>query len=172
MPFDSLTTNYGKNIMYRAWNEIKAGWKEVRWIWYFSFYLIPITALATLIAYTIEGKFSSPPSVIQILLAVLGTLLSSFLAKSHLKRKRHIYVTRAPGAYLLQLAQYLFSPSTVEITFKPLIADWRYEYFKALQQGRNWKARWVSVRYCYSFILAMSLSRVFSLLKQFRSASK
>jgi hypothetical protein len=70
------------------------------------------------------------------------------------------------------IADFLFSPATVENTFRPLVADWRYEYFEALKQGRKYKVRWISFRYYCHFIMAMSLSKVFSLLKEFRSISK
>lgn len=80
--------------------------------------------------------------------------------------------TKAPGARLLAVIDFLFSPKTVEQTFKPLIADWRHEYFEALKQNRKWKARWISARYRFSFINAITLSKVFSLLKQIRSISK
>src|ERR1044072_760418 len=53
-------------------------------------------------------------------------------------------LVKAPGTKLLTLVDFLFSPKTVERTFKPLIADWRYEYFEALNQGRKYKAHWIS----------------------------
>ena len=87
-------------------------------------------------------------------------------------RKKKLHVRNAPGTRLLLIADFLYSPKTFEQTFKPLIADWRYEYFEALKHGRTKKARWISFRYRYSFVMAMSLSKVFSLLKQIRSVSK
>ncbi|HVG18120.1 MAG TPA: hypothetical protein VNI02_03640 [Blastocatellia bacterium] len=81
-------------------------------------------------------------------------------------------LVNAPGARLLALTDFLFSQATVENTFKPIIADWRYEYFEALKQNRKWKARWISVRYRFSFINTMTLSKVFSLLKQIKSVTK
>jgi len=81
-------------------------------------------------------------------------------------------IIKAPGTRLFGLVDFLFSPKTVEQTFKPLIADWRYEYFEALKQEHKWKARWISTHYRFSFIMAMGLSKVFSLLKQWKSASK
>jgi hypothetical protein len=81
-------------------------------------------------------------------------------------------IGRAPGAGLLALVDFFFSPKTIEQTFKPLVADWRYEYFEALKQSRKWKARWISLRYRFSFINAMTLSKVLSLLKQIKSVIK
>jgi hypothetical protein len=81
-------------------------------------------------------------------------------------------LSKLPGAILLTTVDFLFSPITVEKTFKPLVADWRYEYFEALKQGRTYKAHWISIRYRCAFVWAMSLSKVFSLLKQLKSISK
>jgi hypothetical protein len=85
---------------------------------------------------------------------------------------RESRITKAPGAILLSFVDFFFSPKVVEQTFKPLVADWRFEYFEALHQGRTLKARWISARYRYSFIMAMSLSKIFSLLKQIKSVTK
>lgn len=81
-------------------------------------------------------------------------------------------VKAAPGSRLLSLVEFLYSPVTVERTFKPTVVDWRTEYFEALKQKRVLKARWISVRYIYRFILAMGLSNIFSLIKGFKSISK
>lgn len=76
------------------------------------------------------------------------------------------------GTNSLGIIEFLFSDSTVEKTFKPLIADWRFEYFEALNQKRTWKARWISVRYRYAFIKATGLSVISSLLNKVLSLSK
>lgn len=62
--------------------------------------------------------------------------------------------------------------ATVEEVFDSIIADWRLEYFEALDQKKVWKAGWISVRYAYSFLVAMGLSRVFSFFKVFTRAGK
>jgi hypothetical protein len=77
---------------------------------------------------------------------------------------------KAPGTNLLRFVDFFFAASTMEKTFKPLVADWRTEYFDALQQGRKIKARWISVRYMWAFMLAMGLSRIMALFKKFSSA--
>jgi hypothetical protein len=81
-------------------------------------------------------------------------------------------VKRAPGTRLLQIVDFLCSPTTVEQVFEPLVADWQKEYFDALHKGRRLKARWISVRYYWSTIQALGLSKVFSLLRSFTSAKK
>ena len=54
-------------------------------------------------------------------------------------------VREAPGTRILRIADFLYSPATVEKIFKQEVADWRLEYFEALKEGRNWKARWSRV---------------------------
>jgi hypothetical protein len=112
--------------------------------------------------------------IISMIVAVI--IYSSLIIVSYKLRIRSLSsirgIKKAPGQVLLSFVDFLFSPKTVKHTFKPLIADWRYEYFEALKQGRSWKARWISVRYRFSFINAMTLSKVFSLLKQIKSVSK
>jgi hypothetical protein len=74
-------------------------------------------------------------------------------------------ISKAPGGSLLMLVEYLYSPKTVEEVFKPIIADWRTEYFDALKEGQNRKASWISVRYIFSFGMAMGLSKVISVIR-------
>src|SRR5262249_3070085 len=81
-------------------------------------------------------------------------------------------IVRPPGARLLFLADFLFSAKTVDQTFKPLVADWRFEYFEALKGGQKLKARWISIRYLHSFVMAASFSRLLQFLKQLRSVTK
>jgi hypothetical protein len=105
---------------------------------------------------------------LQIFCQMPYTALSIF-TKS--KSTKH-HVNKAPGSNLLGIVDFFFAPKTVEQTFKPIISDWRYEYFEALKRGRKWKARWISIRYRCAFVWSMSLSKVFSLLKQLKSVSK
>jgi hypothetical protein len=81
-------------------------------------------------------------------------------------------LSKPPGTHLLALVDFLFSPKTVELTFKPLVADWRNEYFEALRQGRTLKAHWISVRYrvrfACVFVMSSGLSNVFSVFKQIK----
>jgi len=75
-------------------------------------------------------------------------------------RARRRRIKNAPGLKLLSIVEFFFSPTTVEETFKPTVADWHSEYFEALKQKKFWRARWISVRYTYRFIVAMGLSKV------------
>jgi hypothetical protein len=79
--------------------EFKAGWSEVRWIGLFSLYLLPTTALAVLLAYVVDGKFSSPPSLIQVILIILACLLSLYFSIFHSKA-----AIRLKKKYLKQIA--------------------------------------------------------------------
>ncbi len=110
---------------------------------------------------------------IEIILRVCFAFIKALFADRNIDRNlAKSRIEKAPGTNLLTIADFFFSSKTVEQTFKPIVSDWRVEYFEALKQGRIWKARWVSMRYRYSFIMAMSLSKVFEFLKQLRSVSK
>jgi hypothetical protein len=78
----------------------------------------------------------------------------------------------APGGRLLKVVDFFYSRAAVEETFKPIIADWRTEYFEAVLDGRTWKARWITARYSYAFVMAMGLSSVFSIVRSFLPAGK
>lgn len=50
--------------------------------------------------------------------------------------------------------------------------DWRIEYFDALKQKRTIKARWISARYIYKFILAIGIINIFSFFRRIVSAGR
>lgn len=116
---------------------------------------------------------------ILIILALLGGFLaimfsftsgdSELLTKDRFHPNR---IDRAPGSNYLLIVDFLFSPKVVEETFKPIVTDWRTEYFEALQQKRVWKARWISVRYNYSFIASIGLCKAFSFIKLFMKVGR
>lgn len=97
--------------------------------------------------------------------AVVGSLLAvlRFAIEVRMLSNR---IANAPGARYLALVDFLYSPRTVEETFKPIIADWRLEYFNALTEKRKYKACWISIRYSYRFALAMGLSHAYALIRQ------
>ena len=70
----------------------------------------------------------------------------------------------APGARVLKFVDLFCNPSTVERTFKPLVADWRYEYFEALEEKRI-KALWISVRYCWSVAITLGITNLLLLFR-------
>jgi hypothetical protein len=108
----------------------------------------------------------------EIIYYVTSELRELLLREPYLRPLHDRLISKEPGASLLRIAQYLYSPKTIEKTFEPLIADWRTEYLEALGRGHNLKARWISARYTYSFVMVMALSKVYSLLKSLRSAEK
>jgi len=122
-----------------------------------AFIIILPIVLVTLAVFVFESISAFTLFIAQLVFKLLTTRLG---------------LPTAPGAKLLVLVDFLFSPKTVEQTFKPIIADWRNEYFEALKDKREWKARWISTRYRISFITSMFLSKVFSLMKLWKSASK
>jgi hypothetical protein len=123
--------------------------------------------------YSFESSSGSLPWGKLALLTLLGgfiaVITSGLLSRA---RQESSIVERAPGATLHSVVDFLYSQKTVKETFEPIIADWRFEYFEALSQKRIWKARWICVRYTYSFVMAMGLSKIFSFYKVFTRAGK
>jgi hypothetical protein len=69
------------NKVNKVWSEFRAGWQAGRWIKSFSVYLLFTTSIAVLLAFFIDGKFTSPPSRTLIILAVSAALVSIYFAK-------------------------------------------------------------------------------------------
>jgi len=90
------------------------------------------------------------------------------------KRKRQgIQIVRyAPGAKALSIVSFLCSPQAVEYIFKPIVADWRVEYFEALANNNSFKARWICIRYSFRFVQSLGLNKLLSLLKGLVRAGK
>lgn len=66
-------------------------------------------------------------------------------------------ITLPPGAFLLAVAEFLFSSRSLDDVLRPTIADMRREYNDALVSSRLWKARWVRVRGTWAFLSAAIL---------------
>lgn len=111
-----------------------------------------------------------------MLLAIISLAVSEFaeiLREVASFRPTHSNpINKTPGATLLRLVNFLYSTGTVEKTFKPIIADWRTEYFEATCQGSFVKARLISAGYAYRFVAAMALSTIYSFLRSLTSAGK
>src|SRR5262249_38820992 len=122
----------------------------------------------------ITGASSPVKDVSTIIMAVSNLIMDVFVfafvkhVRVTIETKKNLVT--APGTRAYKVVDFLFRPTTVELTFKPLIADWQFEYFEALNQGRKYKAHWIMIRYRFlfarTFILAMGLSKVFSFFKQ------
>jgi len=117
-------------------------------------------------------RFPAESWLTLLALTLLGGILAVAFYGLLRLRMRSISIKQAPGSRFRSIVTFLYSQKTVEEVFDPLIADWRFEYFEALDQKRRWKARWISVRYVYSLLMAMGLSRVFSFFKVFTRAGK
>jgi hypothetical protein len=148
-----------------------------------------VAAAITVIVILFQGlAFKLPFYVLYWLaLSVIGTAIVSFVLfitimiyvpnnarnlSECIRKTPHTRIRKAPGSRLLAIVDFLFSPATIEETFKPTVADWHEEYFEALKQKRFMKARWINVRYTYRFIQTMGLSKVFSVIKSFKSVIK
>jgi hypothetical protein len=81
-------------------------------------------------------------------------------------RRRAQRVVSPPGRKLLRVAEFFFSPKTVTLTFKPLIADWQFEYFEALKEKRGkWHLRMMNLRHYWYYAKACGLSKVAKFFK-------
>ena len=99
---------------------------------------------------------------LSIFVSVLGITLG---ATFYYEKSANLRIKKAPGSTLLSIVDFFFSPTVIENVFKPIVADWRTEFFNALQKGWRWKAKWIQARYTVSFMMAMGLSKVFSFIK-------
>lgn len=123
-----------------------------------------------------QSVLSSPPSQLRFLKFLRGMSLQ-FVLMLHSTfgpRRGEVSprVTRPPGTRFLAVADFLYSPKTVELTFKAIVADWQSEYFESLKQGRHLKAKWISVRYMVKFLTAMGLSKVLSFIRSLLTAGR
>lgn len=121
-----------------------------------------------------RGSEPVKPSLIRRLdwIEVWFIAASVYMARL-LERKlkaRATSIKQPPGSRLLKVTDFLCSPKTMRLTVNPLVADWRTEYFDALKEGREWKARWISARYYCAFGKALALDKVLGLLKAVSSA--
>jgi hypothetical protein len=80
--------------------------------------------------------------------------------------------SRPPGSRFLSIVDFLYSPKTVELTFQPIIADLRKEYFDSLQENRWIKAKWIRVRYFFLFLASMGLTKLWSLFSAIKQVIK
>jgi hypothetical protein len=96
-------------------------------------------------------------SIVQIV-----KLFSTAANKAAGSGRRSARVRRAPGALVLDISEFLFSPKTLRMVVNPIIADMQVEYFAALAAGQRYKAIWICVRGYWSLVKALGL---FSLVR-------
>lgn len=80
---------------------------------------------------------------------------------------RKARVRRPPGFHFLRFVQFFYSRKAVEEVFKPMLADWRFEYYECLKEDRIWQARWTSVRWKIRFLFATGISQAIAFVKDF-----
>lgn len=159
----------------------------LQYLWVVLIFGIPIAAIAyTLYLY---GEYvlktlawiSFLIGIVAIVVRVLGfskRIRIKFieLLKNRLITKEatapHLKIKMAPGLRLLRIVEWVFSEKTVELEFKPMIAEWHHEYFEALKEKRWIKAHWVSTRHRYGFFKSIIKSEVISFFRNFLSAGK
>jgi hypothetical protein len=71
-----------------------------------------------------------------------------------------------PGSRLWNLADFFCTKKTYDSVFCPLLADFQYEYFEALKDGREWKARWLRVLYFGAFFKSAGLNVAMRFLRE------
>lgn len=101
--------------------------------------------------------FASSVEIVKI-----NTSLTSYLFVKIVERlEQSTYWTKKSkkilplGFRLLSITNFIFSSKTQKDTFEPIVADWQKEYFEALFKKEIWKARWITFRYTYAFIVTM-----------------
>lgn len=91
------------------------------------------------------------------------------LGKVALNRKLKLPV-KPLGSWLLEITEFLYCEKDNERIFTPIISDMREEWFKAYDQKKFMKARWINFRYSCAFIQAMGINVGISLVKKFFDA--
>jgi hypothetical protein len=78
-----------------------------------------------------------------------------------------------PLLFLYEIPNIFYSPRTHKEVFQPLLADWREEYFEAVQQNQKLKACWISACYAWAFLMAMlQRSPLGDLMESLRASAK
>jgi hypothetical protein len=166
--YEPLQSHYLQSSLGKWWNANKGA---------LSTYLLEVIFFVVIsvptVVYAVFFVVREVSGYVLILLETLFTALNGLFGRHNRDGANNGVVVRgAPGARLLAIVDFLFPPVSVELTFKPLIADLRIEYFEALAKGRTMKARWIRVRYFFSFLLAMGLNKVFSFITDLKSVLK
>lgn len=72
----------------------------------------------------------------------------------------HPQIVLPPGIGLRAFSDFVFSKRTMERIVLPLLADLQEEHAEALSHGRDWKARWVRVRYFFHYLNTLGFKRL------------
>lgn len=114
--------------------------------------------------------------LVQQSIALFKLRLGDFIKGENVEKEEfQVSIFKPPGSLIVLIAESICSNKSFKGIVMPAISDMREEYFEALSQNRIWKARWVRVRGTWSFLAAMGLDRVFSVVslcvKVWRSAN-
>jgi hypothetical protein len=140
--------------------------------WWFILFLFVITEPVVPHDFWAKVGRMGAPMILGAFALILSALAAAADAEKPRARPRAPLVVSTPGSYLLELAEISFSPEAIELTFKPIVADWQKEYFTALAQRRPVKARWISARYALKFLAAMALSKLGTLVRRITSVGR
>jgi hypothetical protein len=158
---------------------------RIKWVCFFISIFIPAIALgfvsfgvgfiamlilAVVLLIVIVGPMILAAWAVWICWQVAWQLCQDIFDKKALSRSRDttsaVRLHKAPGVILLRIVIFLYSPTAVDEVFMPLIGDWRKENFDALVRGEIWKARWINLRYVMSLVMAMGLTKAFSVIRR------
>lgn len=70
-----------------------------------------------------------------------------------------------PGIHMARLAKWVFPRKMYEQIYEPQIADMRLEYYEALREGAEWKAKWIRAYYMIAFAKTIVASIPVRLIK-------
>lgn len=105
------------------------------------------------------------PGVVQLIIHDNVNVVEAVLT-SPIRRTQSIRVSAAPGQRLWKVTEFLCSKKTYASVFAPLLAEFQHEYFEALNDGRQWKARWLRVVYVCAFLKSAGLHISMKLLRE------
>lgn len=118
---------------------------------------IAMSAAVGFIVLKFVGKAAAP-------IWLMGFLAGSIVAVLFAMHKNVNRLSRPPGSFLLSVSDFFCSKKTREEVAEQVIADMRIEYNEALSERRTIKARWIRLRYCWSFCYAVGLHRVLKVI--------
>jgi hypothetical protein len=109
-----------------------------------------------------EPNSKKLPILLATILAILVTLRSESGKRQRVSKVSRII--RPPGSTLNRVAEFFFSPKTMEHVVTPIISDLQVEYCQALATDKKNKARWVRLKGYWSLFKALGL---YSIVKMF-----
>lgn len=122
------------------------------------------SAVSTLTRILFGSLLSFSIAVLSIPISIMSTLRDSLVNYKRARTSNLILI--APGQRWLKFAQFFFSPKTVDLEVRPTLADWHNEYFNALQDKKTAKSRWICVRYNFSMVKVLWLSKLWEIVER------